>query len=355
MSKTDAGAGRNGPAEEGAASTTPLVEVLLATYNGERFLREQIESILAQDYPALRVVARDDGSADGTRAILEEYEMRDPRRFRVLAPGEPTGSAKGNFMRLLRASSAEYVCLADQDDLWKPDKVSKGMERMRSLESRNAGALPLLVFSDLEVVDDGLHMLQASFWRHQRINPANIHRFARLLTQNVVTGCTVMTNRPLAQLAVTMPAEAFMHDWWIALMACAYGDADFLREPTVLYRQHGGNLVGAAEHQRRRLVPRWRYHDRRREQWEQGERQAEAMLRDHREGLPPKVVETLEAYVRCEQSRSRWVRVLTMLRRGFFQVGVRSNLAIAWYLFDMKAAKRSDVRSDRDLAMPVKS
>ncbi len=323
-------------------SVVSQVEVLLATYNGEHFLSEQIDSILSQDYDGLRVVARDDGSTDATRTLLEQYARRYPERFKLMPMDTPSGGAKWNFMRLLGQSSAQYVCFADQDDVWKADKVSSSMNRMSALEARHGKEMPLLVFSDLEVVKDQLDRINASFWGYQGIVPVNIHRFSRLLTQNVVTGCTALINRPLAELAMTMPAESYMHDWWIALMACAFGDADYIPEATVLYRQHGANVVGAVEHGKPNLVPRWRYHDMRRAQWEQSEKQAEALLRLHGARLPQEKVAILEDYVRCEESDNRWVRVFTVIRRGFFQVGLRPTLAILWYLFDMKAAKRSD-------------
>src|SRR5215467_3608829 len=97
--------------------TGAAVEVLLATFNGERFLREQIDSVLAQDYPNLRVLARDDGSTDGTLDILREYQLRFPDRFRLLPIDQPAGSAKGNFLKLMQAASANYLCFCDQDDV----------------------------------------------------------------------------------------------------------------------------------------------------------------------------------------------------------------------------------------------
>ena len=105
-------------------SSLTEVEILLATYNGARFLREQIDSILAQDYGNIRVLARDDGSSDGTVEILHQYAKRFPGRFRVMPSSAPTGSAKNNFLLLMKASTADYVCFADQDDVWLPAKVT---------------------------------------------------------------------------------------------------------------------------------------------------------------------------------------------------------------------------------------
>ncbi len=321
-----------------------MVDVLLATYNGERFLREQIDSILAQSYAPLGILARDDGSTDTTVEILSEYEQRFPNRFRVLRSGESTGSAKWNFIRLLEASASPYACLADQDDVWKQDKVRESMAAMHRLEETHGSEAPLLVFSDLEVVDDALRPLYPSFWRLQRIAPGNIHRFERLLTQNVLTGCTALLNRRLARLSVRMTDDAFMHDGWIALIASAMGGAAYLNEPTVLYRQHASNVVGVQKAKRASLFPRWRYHDKRRAQWERSELQGAALLRAFGGELPERALKLLRAYSVCEASPSRVKRVWTLLRHRFFVNALRPNLAILWYLWDMDAAKRSDLK-----------
>ena len=321
-------------------STSPPVQVLLATYNGERFLRQQIESILAQTYTPLQILARDDGSQDGTRTILEEYASASPERFMLMPLDATTGGSKWNFVRLLQAATAEYVALADQDDVWLPDKISREMEAMQGLERKNGVEKPLLVFSDLRIVDDALWTKFESLREHQGIEPASIHELRRILSQNVVTGCTALLNRPLVQLATRMPAEAFMHDWWIALLACSFGDATAMPEPTVLYRQHGANVLGAGTVRRVSGAPVWRQHGLRREQWEMTVVQAQGMLRVHASELTVQQRDLLRAYVRCETSSNRFVRVSTWLSHGFFPNGLRAILARLWYLWDMDAAKR---------------
>lgn len=332
----------SGAAGETKSFEPPHVEVLLATYNGERFLRDQVESILTQDYSRLKILARDDGSTDGTRRVLEEYADKHPSSVALLPPGEATGNAKWNFLRLLEASSAPYVCFADQDDVWKRWKVSRQMSAMEAMEARHGKETPLLVFSDLEIVNDRLELLHRSFWKHQRITPHRIGQLNRLLTQNVVTGCTALMNRPLAELAKTMPEEAFMHDWWIALMAAAFGAGAYLLEATVLYRQHGSNVVGAVEHARPNLIPKWRWHVMRKRQWDLSERQGRAVLRVFEGKLPRRSEELLRAFARCETSPSRLVRTGTLLWNRFFQTGIRGNLATLWYLWDMDRAKREE-------------
>jgi hypothetical protein len=321
-------------------SQNPLVQILLGTYNGARFLREQIDSILAQTYQPLKILARDDGSKDETRAILEQYAANFSNRFELLPVSAPSGNAKFNFMHLLAAAEAPYIAFADQDDVWVPSKVERTMQAMRTLEHAHGTQHPLLVFTDLRVVDDRLQTLNESFWSSQQIRPEHIHSLRSLIMQNVVTGCTMLINRPLQQASLPMPKEAFMHDWWIALIANTEGDATFLREPTVLYRQHGGNVLGAPTPPPVTGIPKWRQHQQRRKYFELTAVQAAALRRSTGDRMPRAKRQLLDHYLRCETSASRLVRVFTLVRHRFFVNGLRANLALLWYLWDMDRAKR---------------
>jgi glycosyltransferase involved in cell wall biosynthesis len=323
------------------------VEVLLATYNGERFLREQIESILAQEYADLTILARDDGSSDGTEALLAEYAVRDPRRMRLVVDGERSGSAQANFLRLLRASSAPYVCLSDQDDVWLPHKISACMRAMQHMEAEHGVAAPLLVFSDLRVVDERLQPLHASFWRHERVDPSSIHRLRSMLHQNMLTGCTAMLNRALVELVLTMPEEASMHDRWIALVAAALGHSTSLPEPMVLYRQHAANVVGASREAASVASVARRAKDAggRVAEWETSQRMARALLRLHGGAMREVDRRLVETFLRCGTSSSRMVRVGIFLRYRFFRSGWLRNAATVVMLWQLRAAVR-DERGD---------
>jgi len=318
------------------------VQVLLATYNGERFLREQIDSILDQTYRDVSILARDDGSSDSTPAILSDYSSRFPGQFSVLPTDAASGSPRANFARLISASGAPYLAFADQDDVWLTDKLEWSMAAMRRMEQQYSLEVPLLVFSDLTVVDQALNQLQPSFWAQQNIKPDNVRYFPRLLTQNVATGCTMLFNQSLARLASPMPPGVFMHDWWVALLAAGFGHACAIPAQTVLYRQHDRNVIGAVGHARVTGIPRWRYHEKRREQWEMIAHQAEALLALYGDILPGQHRSTLEAVVRCERHPSRWVRARNYVQHGFRFDRLRASLAILWYLWDMEHAKSSN-------------
>ena len=313
---------------QAANGTSSAVEVLLATYNGERFLTEQIDSLVAQDYAPLYIIARDDGSTDGTREILRKYETRFPDRFRVLVTDKATGSAKSNFLKLMQAATAEYVCFADQDDVWLSDKVSSAMQAMRKLETRWARTTPLLVFTDLQVVDENLKVVHESFWKQDGIEPRRIRSLASILGHNVVTGCTALMNRRLLEMSLLMPEEATMHDAWSGLVALIFGAWEAIPEKTVLYRQHGRNVVGVAISPQSPFekVRRFFQNEGRVRQWRLQERQAEELLRVYGESLPAHSRQLIEAYLRCGRSESRIERVSTMLRNGFYRSGLLRNV-----------------------------
>jgi hypothetical protein len=319
----------------------PRVQVLLGTFNGARFVREQIESILAQTYQPLQILARDDGSTDETRAILEDYAARIPERFALMPSSSATGNAKFNFMRLLAAADAPYIAFADQDDVWLPEKIERTMREMQRLEEAHSRDWPLLVFTDLRVVNDRLETLHDSFWASQKIRPGHIHSLRRLVMQNVVTGCTMLINRALQQASLPMPTEAFMHDWWIALIAATQGSSSFLRETTVLYRQHGGNVLGAPTPPPVTGIPKFRQHQQRRRYWEITEHQANALRQLKGDYLKESDRKLLDRHRRCEVGTSRLARVANLLLGGFFVNGLRSNLALLWYLLDMDQTKRN--------------
>lgn len=219
--------------------------ILLAAYNGAAYIRQQIDSILQQDYPNIQLVLSDDGSQDGTQEILAEYEAEYPGRVIWYQSGKRFGKAQTHFMHLLRTfHDADYIMFSDQDDVWHPDKVSKTLKKMREIEIDPS--VPVLVHTDLRVVDQNLNVIAPSFCEYSNIN-GNRLKLNQLLVQNVVTGCTVMVNHELAKFACAEIAEdkILMHDWWIALLAAACGSIGFLNEATIDYRQHGNNSVGA--------------------------------------------------------------------------------------------------------------
>ena len=309
--------------------------MLLATYNGELYLEQQIDSILNQDYPNLRLLVSDDGSSDGTVTLLKQYAARFPDRVHLLEESRRTGHPKRNFLRLMTASTADYVCFSDQDDVWLEDKVSVTMEAMQRLEDRHGRTTPALVFTDLRVVDDRLETLSHSYWKRAGINAQNVHLLSRLLCENVVTGCTVMINRSLCDLAVQMPEEAEMHDWWVALLAATFGVAEMVPRATMLYRQHESNVIGSRDQDLNpvSIASRTISDKNRQRQRLRCEQQAEALLRVHGEQMTAEKRQILEAFLVSGRSESAFIRVKTMMQYGFFRSSLLKNIATAIQLF----------------------
>lgn len=217
---------------------------MLATYNGAQFLEELLDSLFAQTRQDFTLLVADDGSTDGTPAILADYARRYEGRIRMLPASPGPRGALANFARLLDGASGDYVLLCDQDDVWLSDKIEASVDGMQSLEARSPPGTPLLVHTDLVVVGRDLEVLGPSFFRYAGIDP---HRndLTALLLANVATGCATIVNRALYERARPIPREAMMHDHWLALVAAACGAMEAIDRPCILYRQHGRNLIGA--------------------------------------------------------------------------------------------------------------
>ncbi len=223
-----------------------MVTVLLATYNGENFLEEQLNSLLNQSFSDFRIVIRDDGSTDSTLEIIERYKGISPEKIEICPSGEPTHSAAGNFFKLIELFSDDYIMLCDQDDKWLPDKIEKTLAAMKKAEEELGVNTPILVHTDLRVVDEKLDTINDSFVKLQRLTPKTAS-LNSLLMQNCVTGCTAMFNKALLEKLFILPNEVAMHDWWLALIAACFGQIIYIDEPTILYRQHSNNEVGAKD------------------------------------------------------------------------------------------------------------
>lgn len=216
------------------------IDVLLATYNGEKYIREQIDSILGQTYQNIRLIISDDCSTDGTQVILKEYEQKD-ERIKLFVQECNLGVVK-NIEFLLRQVESNFFMLADQDDVWFSVKVEKSLG---TLLQDNAD----LVFGDLEVVDQDLNTLYPSFGDFMLLNK-KINRFLDSdklnYIYNCVTGCTVLAKREIIVRILPLPTDSkfLIHDHWIGLMASIYGKVSYMTDKYIKYRQHGNNQVG---------------------------------------------------------------------------------------------------------------
>ena len=305
--------------------TQQAVTILLATHNGAPHLAAQLDSLLAQTHGDWRLLARDDGSTDRTVEILRTYQAEHPDRMTVVAGKGPQLGARGNFAALMAQADADYLMFCDQDDVWLPDKIERTLAEMQRIELHNGVTTPSMVHTDLAVVDEELRGVSDSLWRFQHSDPVGGKALNRLLVQNTATGCTIMINRALLELSIPVPAEAVMHDWWLALVAAAFGAIGHVAAPTVLYRQHGGNDIGARPFTLRDIVGQVHCRPETRAIISRIERQGAAFLARYGDRLTPAQRKMLEVYARFD-SFNGMVRRGYMLRYRFFYTGLLRNL-----------------------------
>ena len=221
-----------------------MIEVLLPTYNGESFLKEQINSILKQDYNgSLKIIIRDDGSVDNTNTILHDYQKKYPDQVTIINDQLGNLGPIKNIQELIIRSTAPYIFLSDQDDLWHPNKVSRLYDILRSHEGKTNNKKEIIVHCDLEVIDRTGVTISSSFFKSDRLhlNPNN------LPVENFVTGNAMCFNRLVVEKFQSFPDTCLMHDWWLALQV-HHNDGHIItvKEQLGKYRQHDTNVVGAA-------------------------------------------------------------------------------------------------------------
>jgi glycosyltransferase involved in cell wall biosynthesis len=217
------------PSDSDAVRRAPLVSIALCTYNGERFLPQQLESLLNQTYANIEIVASDDASSDSTRAVLERYAEGDAR-IRIVANEENLGFA-GNFIRALRLCRGDYIAPADQDDVWLPEKISALVAAI--------GDRPL-AYCDSTIVDE--QGAPVGYRMSQVVPMLSTDDPAPFAFGNCVSGHAMLFRRQLLDRALPTP-PGFFYDWWIAAVAAAAGGVVFCDRSLVMYRQHGDNVT----------------------------------------------------------------------------------------------------------------
>ena len=223
------------------------IYILMATYNGEKYIREQIDSLLSQTYHDWTLIIHDDNSKDATVDIIKDYENKYPYKIKLIDDEISTGGAKENFTYLLNNidDNYDYIMFCDQDDIWKKDKIEKTLQKMNEEEFKNINKYPIIVFTDLIIVDQKLNVISESMWKYQRVKPTFSQDINRLSTCNVITGCTMMMNK-LSIKEYKLTKKALMHDWLLSLQILKIGGKIvYIDEGLILYRQHGKNVSGA--------------------------------------------------------------------------------------------------------------
>ena len=319
--------------------TLPMIAILMAVYNGATFLESQIVSVLEQNYPNFRLYIRDDGSTDGSVGILEEMARQFPDKIVLLQDETKRLGVIGNFHRLLgyieRSGLEPYIMLSDQDDVWFPDKIEVTLHQMLETEGWAGQETPVLIHTDLCVTNTNLEILAPSFWHFQRIDPSR-NDLPQICMQNTVTGCTVMMNRALFQKALPVPEGVLMHDWWLGLVASAFGEIRFVPRATMYYRQHGNNHLGATVFDLSHVYKSSLRLRSSSEFWrslQPVQHQAELFLTAFKNKLPPNTVEDLQLFSRMTAHTRIIQRLQIAFIRRFCRHGWIRNLGLAVRLF----------------------
>jgi glycosyltransferase involved in cell wall biosynthesis len=292
-----------------------MISILMAVWNGERYLGEQLNSLFSQTVQDFKLYVSDDGSSDRTLEILESYRKRYSDRLFVVRNSTGRHGAMENFFSLMTVRRDDYLMLCDQDDVWLPQKIEQTLAKMQKMEAKYGRNTPLLVHTDLKIVDQNLKVLSPSYCAAMEVNYGRT-ALQDALIQNIITGCTALYNRALADLIIQAPAQALMHDWWLMLIAAAFGVIGYVDEPLILYRQHGNNSIGAGDmrtfsYKLGRLI-----HSREvKKAIDITYPQARSFLEIYRSRLTPAQRELLEQYIEIP-SLPKWKRIARIYRLG---------------------------------------
>ncbi len=218
-----------------------LVSIVMATYNGEKYLRKQVDSILKQTYQHFELIVVDDASTDETLSILNQYAVLDDRIH--VFPAEKNLGLVANFERGLKLAKGDFIAFSDQDDIFRKDKIERLLTALKDHPSRD------LAVSDLSLIHEDDAEFATSMWRYQKLKPQQGKPFRRLLYLNFATGCAMIFRRRLLLIALPFPQACLVHDWWLAVVAASSkgGGICLVKEPLTAYRQHRSNVFGASE------------------------------------------------------------------------------------------------------------
>lgn len=305
----------------------PSIDIVLAAFNGERFITEQIESIIAQSCQDWRLTIRDDASADRTPDICRAYAKRLPQQIACVDDALGNLGCIGNFGRLLEGATAPYLMFCDQDDVWLPHKVAMQFERIRELEGKFGSDCPIASYTNARLVAEDLSPVAGSLLDYiNRRHPAQ-NELPRLCMAGPCYGCTLIFNRALLNFFRGFPEGALSHDWWIGMIASAFGVLDFLDETPLLHRRHASNLSVTKKSSLNRYIRGFQSVSRQRFYLFRVFRQSAAFYNEYRPRMSFKQQAFFQAA--CRIPESNWLsRRWLVLRHGFLKTGFVKNCGL---------------------------
>lgn len=226
-----------------------MIAILLATYDGVKFIKSQLDSIRNQSYQDWQLYIRDDGSTDKTVEIIQDYALLD-NRIHLINDNLGNLGSRDQFLHLLSVIDADYYMFCDQDDVWLEDKIEKSLKRIQELEKAHSGE-PILVGSDCIMCGPNLEVINRSCWDHLRIEPKKFLNYNGICVYPFITGASMILNRTARDVIPVIPAglpkNRPMYDWWVLMQVYKNGIVDLIEEPTRYYRQHNNNVSGGVE------------------------------------------------------------------------------------------------------------
>jgi glycosyltransferase involved in cell wall biosynthesis len=297
----------------------PKVEILLATFNGEKYIGELLDSILNQTYKNIKITIHDDGSSDRTLEILRDYSKRYPEIINLIDDGISIGSVVRNFEFLLKNSLEDYIMFADQDDVWLPNKIELTLKKMLELEDKYGKDTPLLIYTDVKVVDENLNILSESLWDYNKVDGRN-RTFSKCLEIGSGQGFTMMINKKSKELSLPFPQNVIMHDYWVSLVVSAFGEIEYIDITTGLYRQHSKNVLGAKKFDINTLKEKILNFQEELSRFKKDRKVRQNQARDFFEMygnfLPNNLKEIILFYINAQKT-NRFVRIFKVLKFGF--------------------------------------
>ncbi|WP_017815626.1 glycosyltransferase family 2 protein [Paenibacillus shenyangensis] len=244
------------------------MQVLLSTYNGEKYIGDQLDSILQQPYEHIKVLIRDDGSSDNTVAIIENYCNRYRGRIQLLK-GKNIGVIPSFWTLMQQADQkAAYFCFCDQDDVWMSDKTVRAVHQLEKMEQEQPYGItiPAMIFTATQLTDAQLN--PTVIWPGK---PAREPSFYNALIQNIAVGATVSFNYQTLRLLMNTQDDVNlsniqMHDWWMYLVISSMGKVQFDPQPSIYYRQHSNNAVGGEATTFQKVKKKWRSYKKHKDQ-----------------------------------------------------------------------------------------
>jgi glycosyltransferase involved in cell wall biosynthesis len=305
----------------------PVISIIMAACNGGQYLSEQIKSILGQSYKEWQLIIRDDGSCDNTLDVIKEYAQKHPGIIKFITDKDGNVGASQNFLRLLSHADTDYVMFCDQDDIWLPDKIKITFDKIKEVEKKYGLNTPVLIHTDLKVVGKDLNVIADSFWKYQHLNPEKGKTLNRLLLQNVITGCTVMINKALKDKIKLLPEQTIIYDWWISLTATAFGKIDYVPTATILYRQHGNNIIGAKAWNVCYVMKMLSEMSSIKTTLQKTQMQAKAFLDVFRDELTEKYIDLLNVYSTLDR-QNFFIKRLNLIKYRFLKIGFMRNIGL---------------------------